>query len=69
MYDLEFGWDGDDFMLPPHNELVIYEMHIGSFNPENGNQPGDFCDAVEKLGYLKGTSINPRNSSSARAAH
>lgn len=53
-----FDWDGDDFALPPHNELVIYEMHVGSFNPENGDQPGDFGDATEKLGYLKRLGVN-----------
>lgn len=58
IHDPSFDWGDDDFAMPPHNELVIYEMHIGSFNPENGDQPGDFHDAIEKLGYLKRLGIN-----------
>ena len=26
-----FDWQGDDYHLPWHHELVIYELHIGSF--------------------------------------
>ena len=26
-----FDWEDDDVVAPPHHELVIYELHIGSF--------------------------------------
>src|SRR5262249_26321550 len=35
IHDPDFDWDGDHFKMPPHNELVIYEMHIGTFNDQN----------------------------------
>ena len=32
VYDRDaFDWGGDTFGCPPHDELVIYETHIGSF--------------------------------------
>jgi 1,4-alpha-glucan branching enzyme len=35
----------------PPEELIIYEMHVGSFNPPNGT-PGTFNDAINRLDYL-----------------
>ncbi len=52
-----FDWQGDDFTLPPHNELVIYEMHIGSF-ASAGDGPGQFSTALERLRHLKRLGIN-----------
>ena len=59
IYDGEaFDWQGDDFQLPPHNELVIYEMHIGSFFVAEDGTPGDFELALEKLQHLKRLGVN-----------
>ena len=32
--------------MPPWNELVIYEMHVGTFNDLPGGEPGTFDDVV-----------------------
>ena len=53
-----FDWQDDRFDLPPHNELVIYEMHIGSFFTDADGKPGGFDDALEKLGHLKRLGVN-----------
>ncbi|MCE1253508.1 MAG: alpha amylase C-terminal domain-containing protein [Anaerolineae bacterium] len=53
-----FNWQGDAYELPPFNELVIYEMHIGSFFADKAGKPGDFDTAMEKLGHLKRLGIN-----------
>ena len=32
VYDpADFDWGDDDFRTPPWDDLVIYEMHIGTF--------------------------------------
>ena len=54
----EFDWSGDEFAIPPWNELVIYEMHVGSFNDSSDTGPGTFDDVVLKLGYLRDLGIN-----------
>jgi 1,4-alpha-glucan branching enzyme len=54
-----FDWENDNFELPPHNELVIYEMHIGSFFADEKGQPGDFATAMEKMGHLKRIGVMP----------
>ena len=53
-----FDWGDDTFELPPHNELVIYEMHVGSFFTDAEGKPGGFDDALEKLGHLKRLGAN-----------
>lgn len=59
IYDASgFDWQEDTFELPPHNELVIYEMHIGSFFAGMEGKPGDFDTALEKLDDLKRLGVN-----------
>jgi 1,4-alpha-glucan branching enzyme len=58
VHDPNFDWTGEDFVMPPRNELVIYEMHIGSFNDAEGGGPGTFDEVVPKLGYLRNLGIN-----------
>jgi 1,4-alpha-glucan branching enzyme len=53
-----FDWDNDDFHMATGNELVIYEMHIGTFNVKEKERPGTFDSAIEKLPYLKELGIN-----------
>jgi len=43
---------------PSFNEMVIYELHIGSFNIPTGQAAGTFQSAIEKLDFLKDLGIN-----------
>lgn len=55
----DFDWgDSDSFHSAPWNELVIYEMHIGTFHDDPGGEPGTFQTAQEKLPYLRELGIN-----------
>jgi 1,4-alpha-glucan branching enzyme len=58
IHDPAFDWTGEDFVMPPRNELVIYEMHVGSFNDSAGGGPGTFDEIVPKLPYLHDLGIN-----------
>jgi 1,4-alpha-glucan branching enzyme len=59
IYDLDaFGWGDDTCTIAPWNELVIYEMHIGTFNVKERGRTGTFESAVEKVPYLKELGIN-----------
>lgn len=51
--DNEFDWPDDAFTLPPKNEQIIYELHVGTFNRPDASTPGTFDTAIEKLDYLK----------------
>ncbi|MGI6637902.1 MAG: alpha-amylase family glycosyl hydrolase [Desulfobulbus sp.] len=59
IYDhASFDWQGDEFTLPPHNELIIYEMHIGSFFADTEGRPGDFDAVLRKFDHLIKLGVN-----------
>jgi 1,4-alpha-glucan branching enzyme len=53
-----FDWDDDEVVAPAHHELVIYELHIGSFyspDPEGG---GTLELVMEKFDHLVKLGVN-----------
>jgi 1,4-alpha-glucan branching enzyme len=54
----DFDWEGDNFQMPAWNDLIIYELHIGTFNAPEAGRPGTFLDVIERLDYLRGLGIN-----------
>lgn len=58
IHDPSFDWEDDDFQMPPHNKLVIYELHIGTFHRSDDDQPGGFLDAIERFDHLKSLGVN-----------
>ena len=53
-----FDWGKNNFSMATGNELVIYEMHVGTFNVKEEGRPGTFDSAIEKLTYLQKLGIN-----------
>lgn len=59
VHDPNFDWAGDDFHLAPWHELVIYELHVGTFNDEvDDNLPAKFNTVSARLGHLKKLGVN-----------
>ncbi|NLZ16810.1 MAG: 1,4-alpha-glucan branching protein [Desulfobulbaceae bacterium] len=59
IYDhANFDWEGDNFTPPSHNELVIYEMHIGSFYVDEDGKPGDFDTVLRRFDHLVKLGVN-----------
>ncbi len=53
-----FNWgSGGTFVPPALNELVIYELHIGSFNAPGGT-PASFTQAIARLDELQALGVN-----------
>ena len=53
-----FDWGNDKFKMAHGNELIIYEMHIGTFHVTEEGGPGTFDSAIEKMSYLQELGIN-----------
>jgi 1,4-alpha-glucan branching enzyme len=53
-----FDWGDDNFQMPNWDNLIIYELHTGTFNVKEEGKPGDFYGVIEKLDYLKELGIN-----------
>jgi maltooligosyltrehalose trehalohydrolase len=48
-----FTWNDDGWKPIPLREMIIYELHIGTFTEE-----GTFDSAIGKLGHIRDTGIN-----------
>lgn len=48
-----FQWSDDIWIGLPISEMIIYELHVGTFTPE-----GTFEAVIEKLGHLQELGIN-----------
>jgi 1,4-alpha-glucan branching enzyme len=59
VYDEQsFDWGSAPYETPGWSEMVVYEMHLGTFNELPGQQVGTFADAIAKLPYLADLGIN-----------
>ncbi|MGH7491323.1 MAG: alpha-amylase family glycosyl hydrolase [bacterium] len=56
--DPAFDWVRDNYRNPAWEEMVIYEMHIGTFNDQPGGTPGNLSGAMSRLPYLNQLGIN-----------
>ncbi len=54
----EFDWEDDEPVVPPHHELVVYELHIGSFYREDPDRPGTLTLLLDKLDHLVRLGVN-----------
>jgi 1,4-alpha-glucan branching enzyme len=58
---ISYQWNHDDVPLPPNEQLIIYELHVGDFTGSADGEvqkPGTFVGLIEKLDYLADLGIN-----------
>jgi 1,4-alpha-glucan branching enzyme len=58
VFDPSFDWEDDNFQMPAWSDLVIYELHVGTFFAPEKDQVGTFADVAKKLPYLRDLGIN-----------
>jgi 1,4-alpha-glucan branching enzyme len=56
--DPHFDWRDDHYELPPLEQTVLYELHVGTFVRDDAALPGTFRDAITKLDYLVDLGVN-----------
>ena len=57
----DFAWEGDQQLLTPFEDLVIYEMHVRGFTANNNSpakRKGTYAGIVEMIPYLKELGVN-----------
>ncbi|MEE9294415.1 MAG: alpha-amylase family glycosyl hydrolase [Phycisphaerae bacterium] len=54
--DTPYNWSS--FTTPGWHEMVIYEMHVGTFNDSPGGVPGTWQSATQKLDHLQTLGVN-----------
>ena len=60
IHDPYFNWEQGDYQASSWNEMIIYELHIGTFNDVDitDNLPATILRVIDKLDYLKNLGIN-----------
>ena len=53
----DFDWGTAEFRTPDWNDLVIYELHVGTFAPGMPGRPGTLDDVRGRLPYLRGLGV------------
>src|SRR5262249_32190499 len=54
-----YPWHDDGFRPPAFHDLVIYQLHIGTFfGPDRENRAAKFLDVLDRLGYLAELGVN-----------
>ena len=53
-----YHWQTQNYVTPAWNRIVVYEMHIGAFNPTISGKQGTFAMAEQKLDYLQALGVN-----------
>jgi 1,4-alpha-glucan branching enzyme len=54
----DFDWGPDNYRTPPWDDLVIYELHVGTYNDIVGGQPGSFDSVEARLDHLTGLGVS-----------
>src|SRR5262249_42602780 len=47
-----YAWQSAAYQAPAWPDLVVYELHLGTFNDDAGGKPGTWASAAEKLDDL-----------------
>jgi len=53
-----YAWRAQGFALPPRNEQVFYEIHVGTFHDAPGGGPGHLHSAGDRLDHLRDLGVN-----------
>ena len=60
IYQDDYAWQHPDFIMPPWHELVIYQLHLGSY-PDRPAAPADLfaaAGAADELRHLEQLGVN-----------
>jgi len=54
----DYNWEGITAPIIPTEKIIMYELHVGTFNRPDAATPGTFHTAIEKLDYLQNLGVN-----------
>jgi 1,4-alpha-glucan branching enzyme len=53
-----FPWHQAHFRPPAFNDLIIYQLHVGTYDIARGDSDGSFFDVVQRVPYLADLGVN-----------
>jgi 1,4-alpha-glucan branching enzyme len=53
-----FPWHQAQFTPPAFNDLILYQLHVGTYAIAPGNGDGKFLDVIQRVPYLASLGVN-----------
>src|SRR5438132_2593235 len=53
-----YPWHDSAFVTPDFSNMIIYQLHIGTYNPTRPGVTATFLDVIEKIPYLVALGVN-----------
>jgi 1,4-alpha-glucan branching enzyme len=53
-----YPWHDAAFVTPDFSSMIVYQLHIGTYNPTAPGAASNFLGVIEKIPYLAGLGIN-----------
>jgi 1,4-alpha-glucan branching enzyme len=53
-----FPWHQAQFTPPAFNDLILYQLHVGTYVIAPGNGDGKFLDVIQRVPYLASLGVN-----------
>ena len=54
-----YPWQDSTWRTPAFNELIVYELHVGTFfGPHRESRPAKFLDVLDRIEYLADLGVN-----------
>jgi 1,4-alpha-glucan branching enzyme len=53
-----YPWHDDTFVTPDFSDMIVYQLHAGTYFPARPGAPSTFLDVIEKIEYLATLGIN-----------
>ena len=53
-----YPWHDSAFVTPDYSNMIVYQLHIGTYNPGTPGVAATFLDVLEKIPYLVALGIN-----------
>jgi len=53
-----YPWHDGQFVTPAFSDMILYQLHIGTYAPSAPGRPSTFLDVIGKIEYLAALGIN-----------
>jgi 1,4-alpha-glucan branching enzyme len=53
-----YPWHDAGFRAPEFSDMVVYQLHIGTYAPGGAGATGTYLDVIEKVEYLAALGVN-----------
>ncbi len=53
-----YPWHDTGFVTPDFSNMIIYQLHVGTYNPAATGAASTFLDVIEKIPYLAALGVN-----------